>query len=121
MLFFEFWANLFSLNLQWFVELAMNNIFWVFLFGMVGFIYNDMKFKLSTFFVVVFWFWICIPFIGDYLGLVYLVGGLLFLNYTSRLVVLSFTETIPSLKGRLAVVMLFQFFAVLIFYNLFLV
>ena len=121
MLFFEFWARLFSLDLQWFVELAMENIFWVFFFALITFIYKDMKWSWKTFFIVIFWFWICIPFIGDYLGIVYLVGGFLFLNYASRLVILTFTETIPSLKGRLAMIMLLQFFAVLIFYNLFLV
>jgi hypothetical protein len=117
----EFIERLFFLDLQWFVELAMDNIFWVFFFGMAAFIYHDMKWSWKIYFVTIFWFWICVPFIGDYLGLVYLVGGFLFLNYMSRLLVTTFTETIPSLKGRLALVMLLQFFAVLIIYNLFLV
>lgn len=121
MLFYEFFAHLFSFNLQWFVELAMDNIFWVFFFGMISFIYNDLKFKWTTFFVVIFWFWICIPFIHDYLGLVYLVAGLLFLNYISRVTVTVMTETVPALKGKIAPIILLQFFAVLIFYNLFLV
>jgi hypothetical protein len=121
MLLFEFFSHLMLLDLQWFVELAMDNIFWVFLFGMITFVYRDLKWSWKTYFVVIFWFWICIPFISDFLGLVYLVGGFLFLNYMSRLIVTTFTETIPSLKGRLALVMLLQFFGVLIIYNLFLV
>ncbi len=120
MLVYEFFARLVSLDLQWFVELTIDNIFWVFFFAMITFVYHDLKFNWKTFFVVIFWFWISIPFLNSTLGLVYLVGGFLFLNYVSRLVITTFTESIPSLKGRLAMVMLFQFFAVLILYNLFL-
>jgi len=121
MLFYEFFVKLVSLDLQWFVELAMENIFWVFFFVMISFIYNELKFKWTTFFVVFFWFWICIPFIHDYLGLVYMVGGFFFINYVSRTIVTIFTETVPALKGKIAPIILLQFFAVLILYNLFLV
>jgi len=118
MIFYEFISRLLSLDFVWFVQLTMDNIFWVFLFGMITFVYHDMKWKWVTFFGIIFWFWISIPFIHS-IGMVYLVGGFFFLNYTSRLIITTFTETIPSLKGRLAFVMLLQFFAVLIFYNLF--
>lgn len=116
----EFFVRLLSLDLQWFIELAMDNIFWVFLFVLIAFVYNEFKWNAKTFFIVIFWFWISIPFIGS-LGWIYLVGGFFFLNYVSRITLLTFTETIPSLKGRLPIIMLIQFFTVLIIYNLFLV
>jgi len=121
MLLYEAFARLVSLDLQWFVELTMNNIFWLFVFTLITYVYCGMKWSWKTFLVTIFWFWISIPFLSGTLGLAYLVGGLLFLNYTSRLVVLTFTDTIPSLKDRMPLVMFLQFLAVLIFYNYFLV
>ncbi|MBU2100191.1 hypothetical protein KKG83_06875 [Candidatus Micrarchaeota archaeon] len=120
MLPFEFIGHLLSLDLQWFVELAMNNLLWLFIFIAAAFVYNNMKWSAKHFFVGFFYLWLLIYFV-PMLGWIYLVGGFLFLNYVSRIVVLTFFGNIPALKDSYPAIMVIQFFAVLVYYNLFLV
>ncbi len=115
---FEFFSSLFSLDLQWFVEAAMNNLVWVFVFGLVAFVYNDMKWSAKNFFVSVFYIMMLVDFV-PYFGWVYLVGGFFFLNYVSRIVILTFAGNIPALKNSFPAIMAIQFWLVLIYYNLF--
>jgi hypothetical protein len=120
MLPFEFIGNVLSLNLQWFVELVMGNLLWVFVFIMLTFINNEMKWSTKIFFVALFYVWTTITLIPA-LGLVFLVGGFLFFTYITRVVAIIFTENIPSLKDRLPLVLALQFIGSLIYYNLFMV
>ncbi len=120
MLVFEFFSRLLALDLMWFVQLAMDNLVWVFVFGMAAFIYNNMKWSSKYFFVSVFYIWTLINFV-PMVGWVYLVGGFFFLNYISRVIILTFAGNIESLKESFPAIMAVQFWLVLIYYNLFLV
>ena len=100
MLTLEFIAKIISLDLQWFVELAMNNLVFLFMFLAFTFVFSEMKFSPKIFVV----FTIAIIAFEEFLaeiGVFYLVGGFLFLYYVSTIALLAFTETIPALKGRI--------------------
>ncbi|MFH1663425.1 MAG: hypothetical protein ABH986_01200 [archaeon] len=120
MIVIDFFVNLVSLNLQWFVELGMNNLIWVFVFLTAAFVYNEMHWSPKYFFVSVFYILTLVEFV-PMLGWVYLVGGFFFLNYVSRITIMTFAGQISWLKDSFPAIMAVQFWLVLIYYNLFLV
>jgi len=109
MLTLDFFVHLFSLDLQWFVELAMANILWVFALMAVTFVYNEMKWSTKIFIVIVIMIFSTVE-AFEAMGLVFLVGSFLFVYYSIEVMLLTFTETIPSLKGKMPVVLTIYFF-----------
>ncbi len=120
MLPFEFIGNLLSFNVQWFVELIMNNLLWLFVFVLATYVNHDMQWSWKSFFVITFYIWLNITFFPE-IGVVFLVGGFFFLLYVGRIILITFTETVPSLKGRVAPIMAIHFLATLFYYNFFVI
>ncbi|PIN98389.1 MAG: hypothetical protein COT90_04595 [Candidatus Diapherotrites archaeon CG10_big_fil_rev_8_21_14_0_10_31_34] len=116
MLFYGFWANLFSLNLQWFVELAMENILFVFIFIAGTFVYNKMKFSLKFFIVIIISYVSYIEFF-DKIGIVILASAFLFVYYLGEVALLTFTGTISSIKDRVPLILTVYFIVMIILYN----
>ena len=109
MLTLDFFTHLAMLDLQWFVELAMNNIFWVFVLLAITFVYNEMKWSTKIFIVIVIMIFSTVE-AFEVMGIIILVGGFLFVYYIGEIILLSFTETIPSLKGKMPFVLTIYFF-----------
>ncbi|MFH1663427.1 MAG: hypothetical protein ABH986_01210 [archaeon] len=117
MLSIDFFVKFATLDLQWFVELAMDNLLWVFLFIAVAFVYNNNKFSLKMFLVILISIISYIEFF-DAVGIIFLVGGFLFVYYAVEVILLTFTETMPQLKGKIAFVLTVYFFVMLTLYNI---
>ena len=54
------------------------------------------------------------------MGLIILVAGFLFFYYIAEVTMLTFTETVPSLKGKIPFILTLYFFVMFAVYNLFL-
>ncbi|MFH1895029.1 MAG: hypothetical protein ABIJ74_00395 [archaeon] len=119
MLSLEWIPRLISLDLMWFVELAMNNLVWVMVFVGITFIFNEMKFSPKIFVVLSLGLIGFEEFFAE-MGIFYLVGGFLFVFYVFEFIVLVFAEAIPSLKGKLPFVETIYFLAILTIYFVFL-
>ena len=117
MLTLEFFTRLFQLDLQWFVELAMNNLVWVFALIAVTFVYNNLKFSWKIFIVIVIMIFSTVEALGS-INIVILVGGFLFVYYIGEVIILTFTETIPSLKGKMPFMLTIYFFIIVTLYAL---
>ena len=115
MLTIDFFTHLATLDFQWFVELAMDNILWVFALIAITVIYNEMKWSTKIFIVIVLMIFSTVE-AFEVLGIIILVGGFLFVYYIGEVVLLNFTETIPSLKGKLPFVLTIYFFLMTILY-----
>ncbi len=89
MLSLEWIPKLFSLDLQWFIELAMNNLVWVFMFLAITFVFNEMKFSPKIFIVLILGLIGFEEFLAE-MEIYYLVAGFLFVFYVLELIVLVF-------------------------------
>ncbi len=116
MLSVEWIPKLASLDLQWFVELAMNNIFWVFAILMITFVYNK-KFSLRFFLIILIMIFSTVEFF-ETAGIVILVGGFLFVYYIIEVILLTFTENIPQLQGKIPFVLTIYFFLMIFLYSM---
>jgi hypothetical protein len=117
MLSVEWLPRLISLDLMWFVELAMDNLLWVFAFIAIIFIYNNMKFSYKKFIIL---FFAIFPFVEFFqsVGIIILVGSFLFVYYVFELILLTFTETVPSLKGKIPFILTIYFFLMITLHGL---
>ncbi len=103
MLSVEWIPRLISLDLMWFVELIMGNLLWAFMFFAIVFVYNE-KFTWKFLIILVLGIFGYLEFLAG-VNLVVLVAGFLFVYYTLEVVLLNFTETVPSLKGKIPLVL----------------
>jgi len=117
MLSIEWIPRLVALDLQWFVELAMDNLLWVFLLLAITFIYNSNKFSLRNFLVIVIMIFSTVEALGN-VGIVILVGSFLFVYYIVEVILVTFTETVPGFQGKIPFVLTIYFFVMLVLYNL---
>jgi len=119
MLTLEFISRIASLDLQWFVQLFLDNLVLAFIFLVITFIFNEMKFSPKIFVVLSVGLIVAEEFLAE-MGIIWLVGGFLFVYYISEFVVLTFAESIPKLKNRLPLVETIFFFSLLAVYFVFL-
>jgi hypothetical protein len=116
----QFISNLLSLNIPWFVELALNNLFYLFAFYAVMHIFMAGKGVLNGFVVLclMIWFWMDFAALG---GAVLFVGGFLAFYYISKMALLILAEATPQLKQKLIIVSELQFIGAFVLYNLYFV
>jgi hypothetical protein len=94
-------------------------LFWVFTFITAAYIYSEGK-KVWPFFVgTIFYIWAADDFI-NLMGMVWAVGGFLMILYISRLAILAFAETFPSLQNKYPLIFFLHFWATLFVFNIFL-
>lgn len=107
-----------SFDIATLLDIALNNLLWVFLFFAVGYIFFDGKRPVKSFFHIAFaplFFFSLIPFLGWqeptaglFLGFYYLV------NFSF----MKFGETLSFFKDRLVWIEEFTFFGSLVVFNL---
>ena len=113
-------SNLLSLNVSWFVELALGNLFYLFAFAAVMHIFMNGKGVLKGFVVLclMIWFWMDFAAVS---GATLFVGGFLAFYYISKMALLIFAESTPKLKQKLIIVSELQFIGAFVLYNLYFV
>lgn len=103
MLSVEWIPRLISLDLQWFIEIAMDNLLWIFMFAAIVFIYNK-KFSWKFFLILVLGVVGYVEFMEG-IGIILLVAMFLFVYYTGEVIILTFAESVPSLKNRFPLIL----------------
>ncbi len=120
-MFFNFLNAVLGFDIAWFVWLIEHNLFYVFAFITLCFFFwgNSMKKAVivTVLLSIVAWAWVDFELIS---GWVLFAGGFLSIYYVTKMVIMVFAESMPSLKNKLILVSEIQFFALLIIYNLFL-
>lgn len=118
-MFFELVENLVSFNLAWFWSLLQAHWLMFFMFIALSVFYKPEKW-LKFFFILWIYLWIFSDFLSIS-GWIVFSASFLFLNYVSRVALMTFAESIPWCKDRLPLIFSLQFLTVLIIYNLILV
>ena len=115
---FDAIAATLTLNLNWWVWIIMNNLFWVFGVMAAAYFFYGRKKMLSDFIMAVFLIWSALDF-SALSGWVILSGTFLALLYLSRLALVGFVENVPSMQKKLPFIISLQFIVVLVIYNIF--
>lgn len=115
----EFFARLFSLNLQWIVDFILNNILWVFAFAACGYFFYPNKKLFYGFLFITFMNWSILDFTKA-VGWVVLDPGYFSITIMAMFAVLFFAEADENLRKNLVFINSLRFIIVLIVFNLFL-
>lgn len=117
----DFFTHLFTLDIGFFVWLILANIFFLFVFAAVCHYFYP-KAKLKTYIMLFIFFCISMWALADFSSAVgWTMTGAVFLMllYITRMALLTFIES-PKLPTRvLIIVSILQFYAIYIFYNIF--
>ena len=119
MLFFEAMQALFALDLGFFIDIFMNNLFWVFAFYVMLYIFFDGKNMVYWFIFWSFLVWAIVDF-QDLTGIVFTAGGFLFLYYLSKIALLGFAESVPGLRRYMVVISTVSAYTLMVVYTFFL-
>jgi len=109
---------LLELNLSWFYEVIFLNLFWVFAFMAIAYMFWTGKKAFAGFFMVVFAIWQIADFTAVS-GWVWAVGAFLFVHYVSRMSILIFVSDTKWLEPHLPKIYTVQFLILLVIFNLF--
>jgi len=118
MVFFEAIQALLSLDISFFVGIAIDNIFWIFAFYALIFYFMEGKrtiyfFLLLTVLIFAFIDFESITLIG------WSAASFLLIYYITKLAVLAWAENSPSMKNKLVLISEIQFLGLLIIYTFF--
>ena len=118
MVFFEAVQALASLDLSFFVDLVLNNIFWVFAFYVMIYIFFEGKKTVHFFLLWGFLLWAILDW--EYLtGMAFSGSMFLLVYYISKLSLLGFAESTPGLKKYLVVISTLQAYSIIWLYSFF--
>src|SRR3989344_1613888 len=112
-----------NLNIGWFIELALDNLLWVFIFFATANILDDSKTLVGSIMLFLFFVFDFFAELGfsQASGWVFLGAGFLAIVYLSRIAISIWVEYTPSLKRHMLKILAAHWLAVYIIYNLFLV
>mgnify|MGYP001612713284 CR=1 FL=1 len=119
MAFFNALQAFVNLDVVFFVNIIMQNLFWVFAFYIMVHIFFEGK---NTVYWFVFWslvLWAILDW-QDLTGFVFTAGAFLFLYYLSKIALLAFAESVPSLKRYLVVLSTISAYILIVVYAFFL-
>ena len=112
-----------SLDLAWFVSLAMSNLLWVFIFYAAANILdesNTISGSIALFLIFTFDLFTELTFFSI-TGWVFLGTGFLALLYITRVALSLWVENTPSLRKHLLKILTVHWLAIFVIYNVFLV
>jgi len=116
-MFLEFLGHLLSLDLVWVIQLIFLNLHWAFLFILIVFIFYEKENKLLYFILLVLCMWASIEFTAQ-IGFVWATTLFLAAFIITRMFVIIFAASYPSLEKKLPLVFTVHFWALLIVMNL---
>src|SRR3989338_3053720 len=115
---FDAIAATLALDLNWWLWIIMNNLFWVFGFMVAAYCLYGSKKIFPGFIVITFITWVGTEFVA-HSGWVMFGAIFLALHYITRLAVAGVSESIPGLQKNLPFILALQFLVILIIYNIF--
>ncbi|MBI4053187.1 MAG: hypothetical protein HY394_04070 [Candidatus Diapherotrites archaeon] len=115
----EILAHILSLDFGWISGFALNNLLWVFILLALAHFFWEKTPLLIGFGVVVVYVLGSVTF-TDILGWALLTPAFLLISYISRIAISTFAAHDEALAPKLPLILVAQFFAALVIYNLFL-
>ncbi len=118
-MFLEALTHALTLDLFWFIDLIMNNLFWLFSLLAVMYFLTDGKKAVLGFVIIIFDLWI----IRDFeliSGAVIFSGGFLAIYYISKLAFLTVIENSKRFNKHIIIASTMHAWAVIFIYNIFL-
>ena len=119
MVFFQAVQAIMNLDLAFFIDIAMNNLLWVFMFYAMIHFFMEGKKTVFWFVIWAFLLWAICDW-ETLTGFVFQSAPLLGLFYLSKFALLGVAEDIPSLKKYLVLVSTISAYFVIIVYTFFL-
>ncbi len=108
-----------SLDVAWWLHIIFANLFWVFGFLAIAYFFFGGKKMLSGFLVIVLAIWATMDF-SAFSGWTFTAAAFLLLYYITRLSLLAFIESVPSLQKHILPPFVIQYISLLVFFNIFL-
>ncbi len=116
--FFEMVARLLAFDIGWYVSAIMANLLWIFIVTVLMYMFLEGKRVVKG--VVMFFFlahfWVAA---GSLYDISILVAGFLGIYYMTKLGVMMFAESVPSLRRHLILISAVQFYILIVVYNAF--
>ena len=116
MAFFHALQALFALDLGFFIDVIMQNLFWLFAFYVMVYFFFEGKNTVYWFVLWNFLLWAILDW-EVLTGFVFTAGLFLMLYYLSKLAFLKFSESIPQLKDHLVLLSSIQAYALILVYT----
>src|SRR3989344_5311586 len=104
---FDAIAATLTLNLNWWVWIIMNNLFWLVGFMAAAYFFYGSKKTFSGFIMITFLTWTVIEF-NVYSGWVWNIAFFLALYYITRLALLGFIENVPGMQKKIPFILSMQ-------------
>lgn len=103
------------LNIGFFIDLFLGNLFWFFLFyTAMHYFIGKKQLYFALLFSAVMWAWTDLEFFS---GLTWVVPSFLLIYYVTKLAVVALVETTPSLRKYVVVISTLQFYVLFLVYN----
>ena len=119
MVIFQAINAIFSLDINFFINIFMNNLLWVFVFYALIHYFMEGRRVIYFFLVFSFLLWSFVDF-EILTGLAWNAAGFLLIYYLTKIALLTLAEDIPSLKNKLLWISEVQFVFLLFAYIFFL-
>ena len=118
-MFLEALTHVLTLDLFWFIDLIMNNLFWVFAFIAVMYFFTDGKRTILGVILIIFDMWLFVD-LEIVASAVIFSGGFLTVYYISKLAFLTIVENSKKFKKHIIVASTLQGWVMIFIYNIFL-
>ncbi|HIH09797.1 MAG TPA: hypothetical protein HA254_03945 [Candidatus Diapherotrites archaeon] len=116
MVFFEAIQALFTLNFQFFIDIIMGNLLWVFAFYVMIHIFFDGKKMLYWFVLWGFLLWAILDWEG-LTGMSFTGAMFLLFYYTTKLALLAIVETTPALRKYMVLLSSVQAYVLILIFT----
>ena len=118
MVIFQAINAIFSLDINFFINIFMGNLLWVFIFYVMVYFFLDGKQTIKYFIIWGFLIWAIITW-EELSGMAFSVASFLLLFYLSKLTLLKFIEDSPVFKKYIVLISTVQAYAMIFFFNYF--
>ena len=115
-MFYEALVHLGALDLGWFINLVIGNLFWLFAFYAIMFYFMGGKRTLyfTILFALIMWAFSDLEVLA---GLFWTSAAFLLLYYVTKLAVVAFIESTPKLNKYLVIIATLQFYILFLIFN----
>jgi len=115
-MFLEFATQLVSLNIEWIMGFIFGNLQWVFMIATLAYFMNGGKNLIPAFVFILAEIWVLMDFEVISQAILYF-GTVLAAYYISKLALVGFVESTPSLQNKLLPIFLLQGWIVIVAFN----
>ena len=118
MVFLELLQRALALDIGFFIDFVLGNLFWEFAFySLIYFFYNGKRvLYFAIIFTIMMWAWVDLEHIS---GLYWTVGSFLLIYYITKIATVAIVESTPRLKRYVVIISSLQFYVLFLVYQFF--